>query len=348
IDGSLAETIFMSLLGGFAFSLIAALVISVFVVWPVNAVRNPTALFRDAMLSDDPAVAATNIVAVRALSGVMMLAFVVPTLMMLSDGDDPSWWVGAELIPVLVWRVYLLWERQRVDHGRRAKYGMAPPVPNPADPPPDHRSTLRTRRTVDQLSAPAGPLTHSRRSAWSTSASVTPPPGTRPLGVRRGGSAPIPRCSRAGCRRQSFTGLAGRAERLSAPVSRAVPRPASRTLFDAAKAACGRSGGDLDAARLVERQRGLRASRIRPLQRGPHPGHREERAGYSAASAFSIIARLCAGVSESTANRSIARLYGSRSSGLSRYSAPLRCSMYTTSGNSASANRSSANAPSAA
>ncbi|WP_028851890.1 hypothetical protein [Thermocrispum municipale] len=138
IDGSLAETIFMSLLGGFAFSLIAALVISVFVVWPVNAVRNPTALFRDAMLSDDPAVAATNIVAVRALSGVMMLAFVVPTLMVLSDSDEPLWWVGAALIPVLVWLVYLVWKRQRVDHVRRAKYGMAAAVPNPADPPPDH------------------------------------------------------------------------------------------------------------------------------------------------------------------------------------------------------------------
>src|SRR5690606_10295347 len=180
IDGSLAETIFMSLLGGFAFSLIAALVISVFVVWPVNAVRNPTALFRDAMLSDDPAVAATNIVAVRALSGVMMLAFVVPTLMVLSDSDEPLWWVGAALIPVLVWLVYLVWKRQRVDHVRRAKYGMAAAVPNPADPPPDHRSTLRTRRTVDQLSAPAGPPTHSRRSAWSTSASVLPPPHPPP------------------------------------------------------------------------------------------------------------------------------------------------------------------------
>src|SRR5690606_18202541 len=242
IDGSLAETIFMSLLGGFAFSLIAALVISVFVVWPVNAVRNPTALFRDAMLSDDPAVAATNIVAVRALSGVMMLAFVVPTLMVLSDSDEPLWWVGTALIPVLVWLVYLVWKRQRVDHVRRAKYGMAAAVPNPADPPPDHRSTLRTRRTADPLSAPPAPPTPPRPPPGRRARArpPPPPPGTRPLGVRRGGSAPIPRCSRAGCRRQSFTGLAGRAERLSAPVSRAVPRPASRTLFDAAKAACGR------------------------------------------------------------------------------------------------------------
>src|SRR5690606_10295348 len=222
--------------------------------------------------------------------------------------------------------------------GRRARACSPPPTPPPPPPPP----------AAPPPPPPAPPPPPRGGRAPPPPPPPPPPPGTRPLGVRRGGSAPIPRCSRAGCRRQSFTGLAGRAERLSAPVSRAVPRPASRTLFDAAKAACGRSGGDLDAARLVERQRGLRASRIRPLQRGPHPGHREERAGYSAASAFSIIARLCAGVSESTANRSIARLYGSRSSGLSRYSAPLRCSMYTTSGNSASANRSSANAPSAA
>lgn len=136
IDGSLAGTIFMSVLGGFAFGLIAALVMSVFVVWPVNAIRNPTGLFRDSMLRDDPSVVANNVAVVRALSVVLMLAFVIPTFMVLADDDEVLWWVGAALIPVLAWLTYFAWSRQRVDHRMRAKWGMAAGVPNPADPPP--------------------------------------------------------------------------------------------------------------------------------------------------------------------------------------------------------------------
>lgn len=136
IDGSLVGTIFMSVLGGFAFALIAAIVMSVFVVWPVNAIRNPTGLFRDSMLNADPSVVANNVAVVRALSGVMMLAFVIPTLMVLTDSDEVLWWVGAALIPVLVGLTYFVWSRQRVDHRMRAKWGMAAAIPNPADPPP--------------------------------------------------------------------------------------------------------------------------------------------------------------------------------------------------------------------
>lgn len=136
IDGSLAGTFFMSVLGGFAFALIAAILMAVFVVWPVNAVRNPTGLFRDSMLSKDPAAVANNVAVVRATSVLMMLAFVVPTCMVLADSDEVLWWVGAALIPALVGLTYFVWSRQRVDHRMRAKWGMAAAIPNPADPPP--------------------------------------------------------------------------------------------------------------------------------------------------------------------------------------------------------------------
>ncbi|GAA1855666.1 hypothetical protein [Myceligenerans crystallogenes] len=109
----------MAVLGGFAFALLAAVVVAVFVVWPYLALVNPTALLTESKLSEDPAHVADNVAVTRMSSAIAILAFVIPTLMVLSESDEIGWWIGALLIPVLVVLVYRAWSRQRATGGAR-------------------------------------------------------------------------------------------------------------------------------------------------------------------------------------------------------------------------------------
>ncbi|SDS85425.1 hypothetical protein [Microlunatus soli] len=114
VDGSVIKTLLISMLGGYALSLLAGLVITVFVIWPAIAFLRPRALLREAQLSQRPSDLAASIASVRAQSVIAILALAIPSLMVPTDSDEVLWWIGVALIPVGVVLVYVAWRGQQI------------------------------------------------------------------------------------------------------------------------------------------------------------------------------------------------------------------------------------------
>lgn len=125
----------LSMLIGLLGALLAGLILSVAVVLPVAAFFMPERVIRDNMLNTDPAHHAANVTSVRALSLLVPLLFLIPGLLVAARQGSPWWWLGTVLIPVGLFLIYVVWNQQRVDHGRRERWGLQG-IPDPGDPPP--------------------------------------------------------------------------------------------------------------------------------------------------------------------------------------------------------------------
>ncbi|MCI2266180.1 hypothetical protein [Sediminivirga luteola] len=146
VFGWLGLSVFIGLLG----ALLAGLILSVAVVLPVAAFFMPERVIQDNMLNTDRAHHAANVTSVRALSLLVPLLFLIPGLLVAARQGSPWWWLGIVLIPVGLFLMYVVWSQQRVDHGKRARWGV-PGISHPNDPPPE---PLPRRRPADDPAAP--------------------------------------------------------------------------------------------------------------------------------------------------------------------------------------------------
>ncbi|MDO5618832.1 MAG: hypothetical protein Q4G32_08730 [Kocuria sp.] len=117
----------MALMGGLAFTVAIAL--------PWFAFFRPSIFMADNMLDTSPQAYQSNVTAVRALTVIIILAFLIPTLMVMAEQWSLWWWVGVGLIPVGLFALYLTYTRQRVDHAKRSKHGVQG-FSSPHDPAP--------------------------------------------------------------------------------------------------------------------------------------------------------------------------------------------------------------------
>lgn len=133
---SLSGWLIMNALIGLLFSIIGGLGITLLVVCPWIAFFRPDQAIADNMLSQHPEHRRTNIVAIRALSLLLPLIFVIPGLMNWGRMHSTPWWIGVALIPVAVLLTGIIWWKQRVDHTRRRRWGLQAPISGPNDPKP--------------------------------------------------------------------------------------------------------------------------------------------------------------------------------------------------------------------
>lgn len=116
------------------FAMLAGLAAAVFLLLPIGAFLFPAQLVQDNMMSTDPQHLRRNVAAIRMLSLLLALVFAVPTLLVMADQGSALWWVGIVLIPLGLFAIWYVWHHQRVDHGRRAQWGLQARVSNPEDP----------------------------------------------------------------------------------------------------------------------------------------------------------------------------------------------------------------------
>jgi hypothetical protein len=122
---------------GLLTALLTGLAVSVAVVIPVTAFWKPEQMIRDNMMSNSEEHRAANTAAVRGIALLVPLIFVVVGLLVGAENGSFWWWLGIVLIPAGLALTYLVWSRQRVDHGERARWGGAfRGIPNPDDAPP--------------------------------------------------------------------------------------------------------------------------------------------------------------------------------------------------------------------
>lgn len=110
---------------GILVSLLVGLALSVFVVSPVLAFWWPEQYIGDNLMSRAPADRARNVLAVRALSLLIPLIFVVVTLLVVFEPGDGPWWLGLLLVPVGVAALVVVVRAQRPDHAARDTRGVS-------------------------------------------------------------------------------------------------------------------------------------------------------------------------------------------------------------------------------
>ena len=115
------------------FAMLAGLVVTVFLVLPILAFRDPDQFMRDQMLSTRKTDRRQNVLVVRALAVGLPLAFIVPTIMLGSSPGDGRWWIGIALAAVGVGATGFIWRTQRVDVEARAASGAPLGILNPDD-----------------------------------------------------------------------------------------------------------------------------------------------------------------------------------------------------------------------